>query len=294
MQVQEHVAIGRKTTMRIGGTARYYIEVATEADVEAAYVFARRQGVPVIPLGGGSNTVFAEGEMAACVVKCTYAHCAPDGAVWRLGGGAILASCVNTLAQAGYDASALTGIPGTVGGAVFGNAGQGPKGVWIDRFVRSVRVFVAGEWKTYTATDCGFRYRESVFKDMADTGTEPPLIWEVAVDFPVRSAAEILAEIDRLIRRRLETQPHLKTAGSCFKALPDGTPAWQLIEQAGLRGQRFGGVEISQKHANFLLNVEQATSADVRAAVAAVRSAVPQIASVEMRLYGLDGRVNCD
>lgn len=291
MIIQEQVPIGRRTTMRIGGSARYYAELTSRSDVEEAYRFAAEKHIPLIPLGGGSNTIFAEGEIAALVVRIQHNSVEKRGDGWRIGAGKILASLIQELAHQHMDGSALTGIPGTIGGAVFGNAGQGPKGIWIDRYVRGVTVFESGLWQELYPEECHFRYRESHFKDRAN-GSIPPLIWEVQCVFPQRPAAEILAEIERLIQKRIETQPHLKTAGSCFKALPDGTPAWQLIEAAGLRGQRFGGIEISQKHANFLLNVEQGTYGDVLAAIGAVQAAVPQIAGVEMRLYEQSGALH--
>lgn len=290
MLIQENISVGSKTTMRIGGVARYYGDIVTKEDVEQAVAFAKEKNMPLIVLGGGSNTIFAEGTVEALVVRIKANAMQVEGNTVRVESGKILASLLVDLAKQNLDLSALTGIPGTVGGALFGNAGQGPGGVWIDTYVRSVTAYIDGVWKTLTREECAFRYRESGFKDRA-TGLMPPVVWEATLEAPSRPEAEVKGEIERLIKKRIETQPHLKTAGSCFKALPDGTPAWKLIDAAGLRGKRVGGIEISQKHANFLLNVEKGTFADAVEATKLIRKKIPQIAGIEMRFYGTDGRI---
>ncbi len=300
MLIQEHVPVGPKTTMRIGGKARWYAEIITKEDVEEAVTFAKQKNLPLIVLGGGSNTIFADDVIEAMVVRMKVEEMRIEGNRVTVKAGKILGSFLNELAAQNLDLSALTGIPGTVGGAIFGNAGQGPKGIWIDSFVESVTAFVDGEWKTFSKDDCHFRYRESVFKDFLKAPHPNPLpegegiapiIWEIVLKIPSRPAADVKAEIERLIKKRIETQPHIKTAGSCFKALPDGTPAWQLIEKAGLRGKKIGGIQISEKHANFLLNVEKGTFTDALAITKLIRENVPQIAGIEMRFYGEDGRI---
>lgn len=287
MTIQELVSVGGKTTMRIGGKARWYADVVTQSDAEEAVRFATEKNVPLIVLGGGSNTVFADGQINALVIRLKNDKMTIDGNIVRVEAGKILASLLNDLAKANLDLSTLTGIPGTVGGALFGNAGQGPTGIWLNTYVRHVTVLLNGQWRTLTKEECDFRYRESLFKDAAT----PPIIWEAELEVPSRPEAEVKAEIERLLKKRFETQPHVKTAGSCFKALPDGTPAWKLIEAAGLRGHTEGGVQIAEKHANFLLNIGNATFDDLIRITALIKKKVPQIAGIEMRLYGNDGKL---
>ena len=284
MDIQENVPVGSKTTMRIGGNARYYAELVSENDVETAWRKAQELHLPLIVLGAGSNTVFADGIINALVVRIAANNVQIEGDTVSVEAGKNLAMLINELAGQNLDLSALTGIPGTVGGAIFGNAGQGPKGVWMDTFVRSVTVFTGGEWKTLPREDCQFAYRESVFKNMRHA----PILWHALLRIPKRAAQEIQADVEHMLQKRMKTQPHRKTAGSVFKAVGE-TPAWKLIDAAGLRGKKFGGIEISQKHANFFLNDGSGTFADVHTAIQTVKESVDEPLAVEMRLIKEDG-----
>ncbi len=283
--IQEMIPLAGKTTMRIGGTARYYAELATTDDVEAAYGFCKEEGVPLIVLGGGSNTVFANGVIEALVVRIKADKIYVDGNLVQVETGKNLPMLINELAKQNLDVSPLTGILGTVGGAVFGNAGQGPAGIWIDTYIRDVTVFMEGEWKTFKKEECDFGYRESRFKHGPE---HAPIIWDVTMEIPSRPQADIEKDIQALLQKRIETQPHVKTAGSCFKAV-GGTPAWKLIDAAGLRGHTVGGVQIAEKHANFLLNIGEATYEDAKKIVDDVKHAIKEPLDVEMRFIENDG-----
>lgn len=288
MQIQELVNIGGKTTMRIGGQARYYAEPESKEDVEEIVRFAQEKNIPLIPLGSGANTVFTDGVVEALVFRVKPSKATIEGNVIHVDAGKNLAMLINELAKQNLDLSALTGIPGTMGGALFGNAGQGAKGIWLDTYVLDVTAYFDGEWKTLSKDECGFRYRESLFKDLAKGKQIPPVIWNATLHVPSRPQAEVEAEVQRLLQKRIETQPHLKTAGSCFKTVGD-TPAWKLIDAVGLRGHTIGGVEIAEKHANFLLNKGGATYEDAKAIVNLAREKVAEHLEVEMRFIEPDG-----
>lgn len=283
--IQENVPLAGKTTMRIGGTARYFAELVTRDDVEAAWAFAQEKDVPLIVLGSGSNSVFADGVVEALVVRIKNETITVEENTIRAGAGKNLAMLINELAKQNLDLSPLTGIPGTLGGAIFGNAGQGPQGIWLDHYVQDVTVFTEGQWKTHSHDECDFGYRESMFKHGTD---HAPIIWETVLHVPSRAKAEVEADVQSLLQKRIETQPHIKTAGSCFKAV-GGTPAWKLIDAAGLRGTTVGGVQIAEKHANFLLNKGNATYSDAKAIVERVKQTVTEPLDVEMRFIENDG-----
>jgi UDP-N-acetylmuramate dehydrogenase len=273
--------------MRIGGRARYFAELTTKQDVEEAWRFAVEKKIPMIVLGAGANTVFADGTIQALVVHVLAKEIEVSGNTVRADAGGTLATLVASLAKRDLDLSPLTGIPGTVGGAICGNAGQGAQGTWIDHFVQTVTVFADGEWKTLSKEECAFAYRESIFKHWPTNN--PPIIWKATFFVPSRSAGDIEKDIALLLKKRSVAQPNFRTAGSCFKSLPDGTPAWKLIEAAGLKGARTGDLEISSKHANFLINTGSASFDDLLKTVERVRASVPHPLQLEMRLIGEDG-----
>ncbi len=281
---REHFPIGPKTTMRIGGTVRYYAELKTREDCQEAVVFAAEKNIPLIPLGSGSNMIFADGEVNALVVQLRHDTVVIDGNSVTVGCGKNLPMLINELAAKDLDLSALTGIPGTVGGALFGNAGQGPKGVWIDSFVHSVTAFMDGAWHMMDRENCTFSYRESKFKH-SDT---PVILFETTFIIPSGDPVTIKQSIEDLLKKRIDTQPHVRTAGSCFKAVGD-VPAWKLIDAANLRGTKIGDIEIAQKHANFLLNTGKATYADAKKIVELVKEKITEPLDVEMRFVEENG-----
>lgn len=285
MELQEYVPIGTKTTMKIGGVARYYAELSTREDAEEAQEFAKGEKLPLIVLGAGSNTVFADGTVEAIVVRVCAEETFIHETQVTAAAGIMLANLVNECATHDLDLSALTGIPGTFGGAIVGNAGQGPAGTWIDSYVQSVTAFVDGSWKTFEREECDFRYRESVFKTLPGA-----IVWNATLELPRKPAARVTATIAELLKKRVEAQPFKRTAGSCFKAV-DGTPAWKLIDAAGLRGFGIGGVQISDKHANFLESKNGGTFADLTTLIRTMRERVPELEDIEMRLYGNDGTI---
>jgi UDP-N-acetylmuramate dehydrogenase len=303
MHLKEHEPLGPKTTMRIGGTARFFAELARKEDVEETYTFAQKNTLPLIVLGSGSNTIFADSEINAIVVRISAsgvqraepgtsnppfdrAQGKQPGTV-TIESGKNLPMLINELAKEGLDLSPLTGIPGTIGGAIFGNAGQGPKGVWMDHFVESVTIF-DGQWRTLTKEECEFEYRESIFKKKLSAY---PIIWSATLAIPHGDPAAVKAEIERLLQKRIETQPHQRTAGSCFKAVGD-TPAWQLIDAVELRGYKSGGVMISEKHANFLIGEKGATFEDAVNVVNTVKEKIPEKLEVEMRFVKPNGSLS--
>lgn len=295
MIIQESVPLAGKTTMRIGGMARYFADLFTREDAEQAWNFAKEKGIPLIPFGSGSNTIFADGVVNALVVRIAADEVErtedkglrTKGKRIQVQGGKNLAILINEFAAQGLDLSPLTGIPGTVGGAIFGNAGQGPQGVWIDTFVESVTMFHYGVWEEMPREACGFGYRDSVFKNSAYAGA---IVWEAELAVPQGEPETIKHTIEQLLQKRITTQPHRKTAGSIFKAHGD-IPAWKLIEAAGLRGCTIGGVRITEQHANFLENTGEGTFRDAVSIIERVRSTIPEPLDIEMRFYGEDGRL---
>ena len=286
LQIQELVPLRTNTAMRIGGSTRYYAELATKKDVEEAYAFAREKSIPLIVLGGGSNTIFADGTIEALVVRIKAESVIVEENRVTVEAGKNLPNLISELAEKNLDLSPLTGIPGVVGGAIFGNAGQGFGGIWISTYVKQVEAFVGGEWQSFTLDGLHFGYRFSAFKEMG-----APIIWSAILEVPSRPKEEVKAEVESLLQKRIETQPHVKTAGSCFLSVAKDKPAWKLIDAAGFRGKSVGEVEVSPKHANFLINKGKASFADAKALVRNIRDAIPEELEVEMRFVEEDGNL---
>ncbi len=286
LQLQELVSLRTKTTMRIGGNARYYAELSSKQECEEAYALAKEKRLPLIVLGGGSNTIFADGTIEALVVRIKAESVTVEGNRVTVEAGKNLPNLISELAEKNLDLSPLTGIPGVVGGAIFGNAGQGFGGIWISNYVKEAEALVGGEWQTLTQEGLHFAYRFSAFKEMG-----APIIWSVTLEVPSRKASEVQAEVERLLKVRIDTQPHVKTAGSCFLSLSKEKPAWKLIDAAGLRGKAIGEVEVSTKHTNFLINKGKASFKDAKALVRNIRDAIPEELEVEMRFVEEDGNL---
>ncbi len=150
----------------------------------------------------------------------------------------------------------LATIPGKLGGGIFQNAGC--YGWDFSQIVTIIRIISNGKRETLSGEDAGFGYRSSVFR-------ENPCRWIESGVFSLRQAdpESVKTRMDDYIQRRLQTQPsNRKSAGSVFKN-PPGKKAWELIQNAGLKGFRMGGAVVSEKHANFILNHENATATDI-------------------------------
>ncbi|MFP4569571.1 UDP-N-acetylmuramate dehydrogenase, partial [Rhodosalinus sp.] len=244
--------------------------------------------VPVFPMGVGSNLIVRDGGLRGVVVRLGrgFNHIRVEGDRVIAGAAALDAHVARRAAEAGRDLTFLRTIPGAIGGAVRMNAGC--YGTYVaDRFIEATAVTRAGEVVTLTPDDLNFRYRE----------TDLPQGWvltEAVFAAPEGDAQALLARMEEQLARRDATQPTKeRTAGSTFRnpagfsstGRPDDThelKAWKLIEDAGMRGARRGGAQMSEKHANFLVNTGGATAADLEGLGEEVRKRVFQSSGIEL------------
>ncbi|HZZ59241.1 MAG TPA: UDP-N-acetylmuramate dehydrogenase [Opitutaceae bacterium] len=281
--------LARRTTLRVGGAARLYAEPANEADVAHLLSAAHRRGIRVFGLGRGSNLIVPDEGVDGLVLCLAHAHWSrfepqPDGSV-RVGAGLRLKNLCGLAAAAGLSGfEFLEGIPGSVGGSLRMNAGA--MGGWIFDVVESVEVADGqGRLLTLRRAEMHVDYRHCAELHHALA------LGAVLRPKAAQASADIAGRIDEYRRRRHETQPREPSAGCIFKN-PPGTSAGRLIDEAGLKGERIGGAEISPVHANFIINRGEATSADVLALIRRVRARVRQERGVELEpevlLYGRD------
>ena len=286
-KVKREESLAEKTTMRVGGAARIYVEPAGVPDLQAVLGAARQAGVPVHVLGRGSNLVVPDAGVDGLVLSLRQSawetfEPLPDGRV-RVGAGLRLKNLCGLATKAGLVGfEFLEGIPGNVGGALRMNAGA--MGGWMfDVVVEVTLVNYAGELRTLRKDEMHVDYRHCAELHEA-----------IAVGAVLRPAAQAEAEsisrqIDTYRDKRQKSQPREPSAGCIFKN-PPGDSAGRLIDQAGLKGERVGDAEVSPVHANFIVNRGQATSADIIALVRKVRTRVEAAHGVklepEVLLYG--------
>jgi UDP-N-acetylmuramate dehydrogenase len=233
------------------------------------------EGIPWFILGQGSNILASDSGCSEVIIRLsgdlskTSWYPSENGWILKSGGGVHLPSLSGT--ACGRGASGLEfaiGIPGTVGGAVFMNAGA--YGNSISDYLRSVSVLdFRGSENIIDRDECGFGYRFSRFQD------EKTVITEVEMLLGVDDPAILRAEGKRILNLRREKYPlQYPNAGSVFRKPDEGIPPGKLVEDAGLKGRTAGGAMVSEKHANFIINTGDATSADISELIEIVRESV--------------------
>ncbi len=262
---------------KAGGTAEWLFEPKDAEDL-SAFLAALDPAMPVMALGLGSNLIVRDGGVAGVVIRLGKAFA--DVSVvapltLRCGGGASGILVSSTARDAGIGGlEFLRSIPGTVGGFVRMNGGAYGREVK-DVLVECDVVLRSGERTTLSLSDLGYTYRHSELPEGATV---------ISATFRGHAAdpADIQAEMDRISASREASQPlRSKTGGSTFKN-PDGQKAWQLVDEAGCRGLQIGGAQVSEKHTNFLINVGDATSADIEALGEEVRRRVKDKSGVTL------------
>lgn len=264
--------LAKHCTFKIGGPAALFVRPKTEAQLCLAVSLCKANGTPYYLLGNGSNVLFADEGYRGAVIDLTALQTGIAREENTLSAGAGVR--LSALCAAALDAS-LTGlefaygIPGTVGGAVYMNAGA--YGGEVKDILRSVRYLSAGgEIIEAPASQLELGYRHSIFEQNGGC------ILSAVFALEPGDAKAIRAQMDELMARRAAKQPLDKpSAGSTFKR-PAGAFAGALIEQCGLRGHRHGGAAVSEKHCGFVVNLGGATCADVLALCEEVKTEVEQ------------------
>ena len=262
---------------KAGGVAQWLFE-PKDADDLSDFLARLDPAIPVMVLGLGSNMIVRDGGVPGVVVRLgkPFARVEQvDATSLRCGGGAsgiLVSSTARDAGIAGLEF--LRSIPGTVGGFVRMNGGAYGRET-CDILVECDVVLRSGERVTLPIDALGYTYRHSTLPDGAVVASA------IFRGVPGEPAA-IQAEMDRIAAAREESQPlRSKTGGSTFKN-PDGHKAWQLVDQAGCRGLRQGGAQVSEKHTNFLLNLGDATSADIEALGEEVRRRVKEKSGIDL------------
>ncbi len=297
--VHENLPLAPTTTFKIGGRAQYFVDVRSESEVREAIAWAKERAVRLIVLSGGSNVLVPDGGLDALVMRLRGDLYEFNGGVVDAWSGTNLFTLIQAMGRLGYGGwEKLAGIPGSVGGAVRGNAGAfGPE---IKDFVVGVRATNSktGETKEFVNTACDFSYRHSFFKDNPEWIITRVKLKLEKID-PAQSArlaGETIAERER---RHLQ---NVQAAGSFFmnpvapaeivalfetekgvKSREGRVPAGWLIEKAGMKGARVGGAIASLQHPNYIVNEGTATAHDVRNLAQQIKLAVFDQFGIELQ-----------
>ena len=268
----------KHTTFQIGGPADCLVFPSTIQEVVGVFTLIRRYGVPFTVLGNGSNVLVLDGGIRGVVVKFddNLAGLRQAGDRVIAGAGALLKDVSEFAAACGLTGLEFAvGIPGSIGGAVFMNAGAYDGE--ISGVVSTVTaVTTEGEVVRFTKETLQFGYRHSVFQENG------AVICEVELSLAPGDSKMIRMKMEDLTMRRENRQPlEMPSAGSTFKR-PQGYFAGTLIEQTGLKGFRVGGAQVSQKHAGFVVNAGEATAKDVLDLIQEVQRLVYEKHGVEL------------
>ncbi len=251
--------LGDRTTIGVGPTVDAYFEPRTLEELHRIRTLAEAQHMPLVVLGGGSNTVFTEQARETIIVHLRHfseTTVDENGGVYRVraGAGAQWPTLIRTVTDAGWKTfGRLAGIPGTVGGALAGNAGT--RRGEVSEFVRDVYILDPNGAEKIRKPDPSFSYRSSNLRD--------DVIIEAT--FEGTNREEDLADppAGDIHEKRMDSQPISdRNAGCMFKNPPDDS-AGRLIDDAGLKGVSRGGAVVSETHANFIVNQDDATPEDV-------------------------------
>jgi len=279
-RVRFDARLGPYTSWKIGGPADALVDVETGDELTQLLRFVFKRQLPWMPLGSGSNLLVGDGGVRGLVIRLggefTSIEFLDDPSHVAVTAGASSSLALLTAQAASRGAvgiGSLAGIPGSVGGALRMNAGTDKE---IGDFVREVWVQTPTKPEPHPVTP-QYYYRHTTLERDA-------IVARVSFAFERGDPAVVRDEMQRRLVRRKKTQPlQFPNAGSCFRN-PPGDKAGRLIEAAGAKGWREGGAEVSQLHANFIVNRENATAADVAALLARVRRTVYERSGIELEL----------
>jgi UDP-N-acetylmuramate dehydrogenase len=273
-------SLARHTTMRVGGPADLFATARNAFELRALVRFARARAIPHLVLGRGSDVVIADAGIRGLVILCRAEGSHLDGQRYVAEAGVPMARAATETATAGLSGLEFgLAIPGTVGGAVWANAGAHEADVAAILETAAV-LRNDGSEAQLSSAELGLAYRDSRLKVAPGAdGVTPLVAGDVVLSaaFRLRPAPteDVRAGLDEIRAWRRAHQPlGLPSAGSVFRNPTDGPAAGWLIDHAGLKGTRVGGASVSEKHANFIVNDRRGTASDVRGLAELVRAEV--------------------
>ena len=291
IDVQEKVLLAPLTSFRLGGEARYFVDVKTLEEVQEAVAFAKEKAVEFYVMAGGTNLLISDAGFDGLIIRMKISQAQVRDGLVEISAGTPLIKVVNFSAENGFaDIEALAGVPGSFGGAIRGNAGA--FGTEIGNHVDEVTALDAntGEIVKFKKDECDFSYRSSVFKKNQNL-----IVLSATLKLTPADIATCKAKVmETVMGRTKKGLQGAKSAGSYFmnpkinsqellkefeteKGVParNGVvPAGWIIDKAGLRGKKIGGAQVSEEHTNYIINTGDATAENVIMLVSLVKQQV--------------------
>ena len=276
---QHDRSLAEWTWLKVGGPAEHLVEPRSIDEVAAVVRCCHETGVPCRVLGSGSNLLVRDEGVQGVVLRLSeeaFGEVSVEGTSVTAGAGALLSHLISQSVRSGLSGlETLVGIPGTVGGALRGNAG-GRSGD-VGQSVQSVTVMTAtGDQFVRSEDELSFGYRYSSINEL--------VVLECTFSLSEGDIDETLKRMRKLWIMRKATQPMAHQSAGCIFKNPRGISAGSLVEQAGLKGESIGGATISERHANFIITTPEATSSDVLALIEQVRGQVAKQFGVDLEL----------
>ena len=268
----------KHTSFKIGGPAEVFLEINTTEELLKVTNYCKQEGVDFFVVGNGSNLLVADEGVKGIIIHLSgkLAGARVEGDIVRAGAGLGLSALAAFTVEeelSGFEFAA--GIPGSVGGAIYMNAGA--YGGEMKDVVTGVYMITDGKLKHYSSEEIEFSYRHSKVSELKNA-----IVVSVEFKFTPGKKEDIQKKINELNAKRSEKQPlDYPSAGSTFKR-PETGYASQLIEEAGLKGTRIGGAEVSKKHSGFIINADNATAKDVKELISYVQKVVEEKSGVKL------------
>jgi UDP-N-acetylmuramate dehydrogenase len=274
LAISQGALLSRHTRFGIGGPAEVYAETSDEQSFMDAFALARGGGADYTVIGDGTNLIVSDAGFPGIVLRFTARHIHCQAKTARAHAGAELQTLVDNCIDLGLKGlETMTGIPGSVGAAVYGNAGA--YGHSIEERIQHVRFFDGAEVRVFNKAECEFHYRESIFKRHKDW-----IIFSAELEMDLAPAEELRKTADEIFQIRLaKYPPTMKCAGSIFKnlilaELPEEVrrqiperviregkaPSAYFLEEVGAKGMRSGDIQVADYHANLIYNSGQGTA----------------------------------
>lgn len=292
MQILENEPMSKHTSFKVGGVARYFAKAESPDDLKKSLDLAREKGLPFFILGNGTNLLVSDKGFDGVIVTLAGDFFSIEdlgNGAFKVGAATPLGRFARSVLKQGFAGiHKLAGIPGTLGGAIYMNAGA--YGQEIGNCCTAVTVLDSdGNTREYAASECEFGYRQSIFQK------NNAIILSATFQLPTaeslgKTSADLEAELAECMAKRKASQPlNMPNAGSTFKRLTVGaadTPTQiapgYYIEQASLKGYRIGGAEVSTVHANFIVNAGGATASDIKKLSEFVQSKVAEKFGIQL------------